>query len=100
VRALPDYYDYWAGWADKIHGEVVPLDRPNIFHYLLREPVGIIAAVVSWNSPFLLLTWKQRSGVALTAGRRLLHTPRCRAGGGRTRARPRAGAMSANLPPD
>lgn len=64
VRSLPDYYDYWAGWADKIHGDVVPLDRPDVFHYVLREPVGVIAAVVPWNSPLLLLTWKLAPALA------------------------------------
>lgn len=58
VQSLPDYYDYWAGWADKISGEVVPLDKPNIFHYIRREPIGVVGALVPWNSPLLLLTWK------------------------------------------
>jgi len=73
VRSLPEYYEYWAGWADKIHGEVVPLDRPNIFHYVLREPVGVIAALVPWNSPLLLLTWKL--GPALATGNVMVVKP-------------------------
>lgn len=65
VKSLPDYYNYWAGWADKIHGTVTPLDKPTIFHYITREPLGVIAAVVAWNSPLLLLTWKIAPALAL-----------------------------------
>ena len=64
VKSLPDYYRHWAGWADKITGEVVPLDKPDMFHYILREPRGVIAAIVPWNSPLLLLTWKLAPALA------------------------------------
>jgi aldehyde dehydrogenase (NAD+) len=64
VKALPDYYNYWAGWADKVHGEVVSVDKPNMFHYILRQPIGVIAAIVPWNSPLLLLTWKLAPALA------------------------------------
>jgi len=64
VKSLPDYYQYWAGWADKVTGEVVPLDKPDMFHYIVREPRGVIAAVVPWNSPLLLLTWKLAPALA------------------------------------
>jgi acyl-CoA reductase-like NAD-dependent aldehyde dehydrogenase len=64
VQSLPDYYTYWAGWADKVHGQVVSLDRPNIFHYIEREPLGVIAAITPWNSPLLLLTWKLAPALA------------------------------------
>ncbi|HYM51061.1 MAG TPA: aldehyde dehydrogenase [Candidatus Limnocylindrales bacterium] len=64
VQGLPDYYTYWAGWADKIQGSVVPLDKPNIFHYIVREPIGVIAAITPWNSPLLLLTWKVAPALA------------------------------------
>lgn len=65
VKSLPDYYNYWAGWADKVTGTVAPLDKPTIFHYILREPVGVVAAIVAWNSPLLLLTWKLAPALAL-----------------------------------
>lgn len=65
VKSLPDYYNYWAGWADKVTGTVAPLDKPTIFHYILREPLGVVAAIVPWNSPLLLLTWKLGPALAL-----------------------------------
>ncbi len=64
VKGLPDYYEYWAGWADKIHGAVVPLDKPDLFHYILREPIGVFGAITPFNSPLLLLTWKLAPALA------------------------------------
>ena len=57
-RLLPEWYEYYAGAADKLHGETLPSDKPNYFIYTRREPVGVVAAIVPWNSPLLLLTWK------------------------------------------
>lgn len=56
---------YWAGYADKVLGEVLPVDGP--FHtYCLREPVGVIGAIVPWNYPTCIAAWKL--GPALAAG--------------------------------
>ncbi|THF85452.1 aldehyde dehydrogenase [Deinococcus sp. KSM4-11] len=57
-RILPEWYEYYAGAADKLHGETIPSDKPNFFIYTRREPVGVVAAIIPWNSPLLLLTWK------------------------------------------
>ncbi|THF69896.1 aldehyde dehydrogenase [Deinococcus sp. Arct2-2] len=57
-RMLPEWYEYYAGAADKLHGETIPSDKPNYFIYTRREPVGVVAAIIPWNSPLLLLTWK------------------------------------------
>jgi acyl-CoA reductase-like NAD-dependent aldehyde dehydrogenase len=64
LRALPDYYCYYAGLADKCHGEVVPIDKPNYLVYTRHEPVGVVGAITPWNSPLLLLTWKLAAGLA------------------------------------
>ena len=61
---LPEWYRYFAGWADKIGGESLPSDRPNYFVYTRHEPVGVVAAIVPWNSPLLLLTWKLAPALA------------------------------------
>jgi len=73
ARGLPDYFEYWAGWADKVTGSVIPLDKPGIFHYTVREPLGVIAAITPWNSPLLLLTWKLAP--ALAAGNTVVVKP-------------------------
>ena len=64
LKALPDYYEYFAGAADKIHGETIPADKPNFFIYTRREPVGVVGAITPWNSPLLLLTWKLAPALA------------------------------------
>ena len=64
MRALPDYYFYYAGLADKLQGEVIPTDKSNFLVYTRHEPVGVVGAITPWNSPLLLLTWKLAAGLA------------------------------------
>ena len=54
---------YFAGWADKIHGETMPV-KGNAFVYTLREPLGVVAAIVPWNFPLLLAVWKVAPALA------------------------------------
>lgn len=58
LKALPQWYYYFAGLADKIEGRTVPPVNPNYFCYTRREPVGVVGAITPWNSPLLLLTFK------------------------------------------
>ena len=60
-----DVFRYYAGWATKIHGETVNA-LANAFTYTLREPVGVVGAIVAWNFPLLLTSWKL--GPALACG--------------------------------
>jgi aldehyde dehydrogenase (NAD+) len=64
VLALADYYHYFAGAADKIHGETIPTDNSNFLLYTRREPIGVVGAITAWNSPLLLLTWKLAPALA------------------------------------
>jgi acyl-CoA reductase-like NAD-dependent aldehyde dehydrogenase len=57
LPTVADVFRYYAGWATKIHGETIN-SRPNAFTYTLREPVGVVAAIVPWNFPLLLASWK------------------------------------------
>jgi acyl-CoA reductase-like NAD-dependent aldehyde dehydrogenase len=61
---LPEWYYYYAGLADKVQGEVIPSDKPNYLVYTRHEPVGVVAAIVPWNSPLLLLSWKLAPALA------------------------------------
>ena len=54
---------YYAGWADKIHGETVPV-KGNAFVYTQREPLGVVAAIVPWNFPLLIAMWKVAPALA------------------------------------
>lgn len=58
MQALPDWFHYFAGAADKIHGETIPSDKPNFFIYTRREPIGVVGAILPWNSPLFLLAFK------------------------------------------
>jgi acyl-CoA reductase-like NAD-dependent aldehyde dehydrogenase len=64
VALLPAYLDYYAGWADKLHGEVLPTEKPNFLVYTVEEPVGVVAAITAWNSPLLLLHFKLTPALA------------------------------------
>ena len=64
LNALPEWYYYFAGAADKIQGETIPSHNPNFFVYTRREPMGVVGAIVPWNSPLLLLTWKLAPALA------------------------------------
>jgi len=75
---LPEWLYYFAGLADKIEGRVIPTDKPGYLVYTRREPVGVVVAIVPWNSPLLLLMWKLAP--ALAAGCTVIvkpseHTP-------------------------
>jgi aldehyde dehydrogenase (NAD+) len=73
LKSLVDYYTYFGGMADKIHGEVIPLNKTSVLNYTLREPLGVVAAITPWNSPLLLTTWK--AAPALAAGNTLVIKP-------------------------
>lgn len=64
LGAMSEWYYYFAGAADKIHGETIPSDKPNFLVYTRREPIGVVGAIVPWNSPLLLLTWKLAPALA------------------------------------
>jgi acyl-CoA reductase-like NAD-dependent aldehyde dehydrogenase len=64
TRYLPQWFHYYAGLADKLEGAAIPSDKPNFFAYTRHEPVGVVAAIVPWNSPLLLLCWKLAPALA------------------------------------
>ena len=66
IAYVADYYRYYAGLADKIEGSYLPIDKPDMDVWLRREPVGVVAMVVPWNSQLFLSAVK--IGPALAAG--------------------------------
>ena len=60
-----DCLRYYAGWADKITGDTVPI-RGNYFCYTRREPIGVCGQIIPWNFPILMAAWKW--GPALATG--------------------------------
>jgi len=58
LRYIPSFYRYYGGLADKLEGNVVPIDKADIFNFNQYEPLGVIAAITAWNSPIFLATFK------------------------------------------
>uniref|UniRef100_A0A0D9VKK5 Aldehyde dehydrogenase domain-containing protein n=1 Tax=Leersia perrieri TaxID=77586 RepID=A0A0D9VKK5_9ORYZ len=65
VPMVARYMRYYAGWADKIHGLVVPADGPHHVQ-VLHEPIGVAGQIIPWNFPLLMFAWKV--GPALACG--------------------------------
>lgn len=72
VPFVASLLEYYAGWADKHHGETIPV-RLNAHVYTRREPVGVCAFITPWNFPLLLMAWKV--GPALAMGNTIVHKP-------------------------
>jgi len=70
---MAQWYHYFGGLADKIEGSVIPTDKAETFNYTRYEPLGVVAAIVPWNSPLLLTTWKLAP--ALAAGNTVVIKP-------------------------
>jgi acyl-CoA reductase-like NAD-dependent aldehyde dehydrogenase len=65
LQRLPDWFDYFGGIADKIEGTVIPGASREILNYTLREPVGVVGAIIPWNSPLLLTAFKLAPALAV-----------------------------------
>jgi acyl-CoA reductase-like NAD-dependent aldehyde dehydrogenase len=70
---LPEFFYYYAGLADKIHGETLPIDKEDMFVFTSREPIGVVAAITPWNSPLYLTFLKLAP--ALIAGNTIVIKP-------------------------
>ncbi|SLN16320.1 NAD/NADP-dependent betaine aldehyde dehydrogenase [Roseovarius albus] len=66
AKYISEFLQFYAGAADKINGDTLPIDKPDMFVFTDREPLGVIAAVVPWNSQLFLTAVKV--GPALAAG--------------------------------
>jgi aldehyde dehydrogenase (NAD+) len=73
TQGLAAFCYYFAGAAEHLHGDTVPVSLPDMFNYTTREPIGVIAAVTPWNSPLALLFWKLCP--ALAAGNTIVVKP-------------------------
>lgn len=66
-------YRFFAGYADKLYGNVIPLDNPTLYDYTIPEPIGVVALITSWNSPISILT--NKLAPALAAGNTVVIKP-------------------------
>jgi aldehyde dehydrogenase (NAD+) len=63
LPAVIDTITYYAGWADKINGQLIPA-RPDALTYTVREPVGVVGAIIPWNFPLMIGMWKLAPALA------------------------------------
>ncbi len=63
---IAEFFHFNAGLADKVHGSTLPIDKPDLTVFTTREPLGVVAAIVPWNSQLFLVAVKL--GPALAAG--------------------------------
>jgi (Z)-2-((N-methylformamido)methylene)-5-hydroxybutyrolactone dehydrogenase len=73
LRTMASWYRYYGGMADKVLGEVIPVDRADSLNYTVPEPYGVVAAILPWNSPLRLAAWK--IAPALAAGNAVVLKP-------------------------
>ncbi|HUH12066.1 MAG TPA: aldehyde dehydrogenase family protein [Longimicrobiales bacterium] len=63
VAMVVDTFRYYAGWATKLEGDTLPV-RGNVLNYTLREPVGVVGAIIPWNFPLSMASWKVAPALA------------------------------------
>ena len=63
IPLVIDCLRYFAGWADKIQGDTIPV-RGDYFTYTRREPVGVVGQIIPWNFPALMVSWKWAPALA------------------------------------
>jgi aldehyde dehydrogenase (NAD+) len=59
-----DVLRYYAGWADKNHGKVIPMNG-EYFGFTRHEPVGVCGQIIPWNFPILMVSWKLGPALAM-----------------------------------
>ena len=69
---IPRWFRYFAGWADKIEGETIPVEGPYL-NYTVRVPLGVIGQITPWNHPLLIAT--KKIAPALAAGNTIVLKP-------------------------
>ncbi len=73
IAYMPKYFRYYAGLADKVGGDVVPIDKRGVLNFTSYEPLGVVAAITPWNSSLTLAAWKLAP--ALAAGNTVVVKP-------------------------
>jgi aldehyde dehydrogenase (NAD+) len=66
LKGIAECWHYFAGLADKIQGDTIPVEKPDLLAFTTREPIGVVAALTAWNSPLGFVA--QKCAPALAAG--------------------------------
>jgi acyl-CoA reductase-like NAD-dependent aldehyde dehydrogenase len=58
------WFRHFAGWAERIHGDVIPVRLPDMHCYTRKEPVGVCGQIIPWNFPMMMASWKLAPALA------------------------------------
>jgi aldehyde dehydrogenase (NAD+) len=72
VAKVAEMFEYYAGWADKLHGEVIPVPTSHL-NYVTYEPLGTVLQITPWNAPIFTCGWQ--IAPAITAGNAVILKP-------------------------
>lgn len=61
---VAEMFEYYAGWTDKLHGEVIPVPTSHL-NYTRREPIGVVLQVTPWNAPLFTAGWQIAPAIAM-----------------------------------
>src|SRR6266576_4582355 len=64
VSETIDWFDHASGWPSKLAGSVPAASVPGRWAYTIKEPIGVVAAIVPWNYPLMLAAWKVAPALA------------------------------------
>ncbi|MEM8754997.1 MAG: aldehyde dehydrogenase family protein, partial [Pseudomonadota bacterium] len=67
VAKVAEMFAYYAGWADKLHGEVIPVPSGHL-NYTIREPLGVVFQITPWNAPIFTAGWQIAPAIACGNG--------------------------------
>jgi acyl-CoA reductase-like NAD-dependent aldehyde dehydrogenase len=64
VAKVAEMFEYYAGWSDKLHGEVIPVPTSHL-NYVRREPYGVVLQITPWNAPIFTAGWQVAPAIAM-----------------------------------
>lgn len=67
VAKVVEMFRYYAGWTDKLHGEVIPVPSGHL-NYTQREPLGVVFQITPWNAPVFTAGWQIAPAIATGNG--------------------------------
>ncbi|BBN64299.1 aldehyde dehydrogenase family protein [Pseudomonas syringae] len=63
VLKVAEMFEYYAGWADKLHGEIIPVPTTHL-NYVTYEPLGTVLQITPWNAPIFTCGWQIAPAIA------------------------------------
>ena len=64
MRAASDAFDYYAAQAERVYGETMPTASPTLRSVVIKQPMGVVAAIGTWNYPLGIMAWKLAPALA------------------------------------